>query len=143
MYWWYSYFDVQCVDGLWGGLIVYLLEVEKVFMDEILFMVGDWFYRNQMDVLGWYMDVSSMGNELVFDFLFINGYGCFNCDMVVFVRFVNCFQIVVGELRLFLRWFFGVFLRFRVVNIGIVVGFMISIDNVVLMFVCVDGGFEV
>jgi FtsP/CotA-like multicopper oxidase with cupredoxin domain len=142
-YWWHSHSDVQRADGLWGGLIVHSPEVEKVPMDEILLMVGDWFHRNQTDVLGWYTDASSMGNEPVPDSLLINGYGRFNCDMAVPARPVNCSQIAVGELRPLLRRPSGASLRLRVVNTGTVAGFTISIDNAVLTPVRVDGGFEV
>ena len=66
-------------DGLYGGLIVHRpvgrlslrdrdwrsTDVSRYgYEKELLLLVGDWYHRKSEDVLAWYMNSASFGNEV-------------------------------------------------------------------------------
>ncbi|KIL85384.1 hypothetical protein FAVG1_11340 [Fusarium avenaceum] len=142
-YWWHSHSDVQRADGLWGGLVVHSPEEIDQPLEDHLIMVGDWFHRNQTEVLSWFADASSRGNEPVPDSLLINGQGRFDCSMAVPARPVVCSQVAVEELKPLLRKVNNEKIRIRVVNTGSIAGFIMRMDGAMMRPVRVDGGFHV
>lgn len=141
-FWWHSHSDLQRADGLWGGLAVHSPNDVNSFEEDYLIMVGDWFHRNQSEVLSWYADASSRGNEPVPDSLLVNGRGRFNCSMAVPARPINCSQIMLDEVRPLFKPVRGS-MRLRVVNTGSVAGFSVGLGGATFQPVFIDGGFDV
>ena len=141
-FWWHSHSDLQRADGLWGGLVVHSPKEYKSFQDDYLIMVGDWFHRNQSEVLSWYADASSRGNEPVPDLLLVNGQGRFDCSMAVPARAVNCSQVARAELEPLFKSLSGT-MRLRVVNTGSIAGFSVGLEGAAIQPVFIDGGFDV
>ncbi|KAJ4138626.1 hypothetical protein NW768_002476 [Fusarium equiseti] len=141
-FWWHSHSDLQRADGLWGGLVVHSPDIVRSFEEDYLIMAGDWFHRNQSEVLSWYANPSSRGNEPVPDSLLVNGQGKFNCSMAVPARPVNCSQVAQTELKPLFKSIGGN-MRLRVVNTGSVAGFSIGLKGATLQPVFVDGSFGV
>ncbi|KAM0547826.1 hypothetical protein ACHAPJ_010172 [Fusarium lateritium] len=142
-FWWHSHSDVQRADGLWGGLIVHSPGESSPPQEDYLVMIGDWFHRNQTEVLAWYADASSRGNEPVPDSLLLNGRGRFNCSMAVPARPVVCTQVAANELKPLFKPSNSGALRLRVVNTGSISGFSMRIDGAAMQPLRVDGGFDV
>ncbi|RSL74535.1 hypothetical protein CEP53_000121 [Fusarium sp. AF-6] len=142
-FWWHSHFEVQQADGLWGGLVVHSSQEASPPQEDYLVMVSDWFHRNQTEVLAWYADASSRGNEPVPDSLLLNGIGRFNCSMAVPARPVVCSQKTSDELTTLLSPPRDKATRLRFVNAGSVAGFSVQIDGATMQPVRVDGGFSV
>ncbi|KAL2672296.1 hypothetical protein Neosp_012998 [[Neocosmospora] mangrovei] len=142
-FWWHSHSDVQRADGLWGGLIVHSPQEVSPPPEDYLIMVSDWFHRNQTEVLAWYADASSRGNEPVPDSLLVNGRGRFNCSMAVPARPVVCSQIEAHEPVPLLNPSREKTTRLRFVNTGSVAGFNLQMDGATMQPVRVDGGFSV
>ncbi|KAH6949235.1 Cupredoxin [Fusarium avenaceum] len=130
-------------DGLWGGLVVHSPDEINQPPEDHLIMIGDWFHRNQTEVLSWFADASSRGNEPVPDSLLVNGQGRFDCSMAVPARPVVCSQIAVKELKPLLRKVNNEKTRIRVVNTGSIAGFTMRMDGAMMRPVRVDGGFDV
>jgi FtsP/CotA-like multicopper oxidase with cupredoxin domain len=141
-FWWHSHSDVQRADGLWGGLIVHSPDEVGLPPEDYLVMIGDWFHQNQTEVLGWYADASSRGNEPAPDSLLVNGQGRFNCSMAVPARPVVCSQVHFTDLKPLLVSR-SQKARLRVVNTGSVAGLSIRISGAMIRPVRVDGGFGV
>ncbi|RFN44680.1 multicopper oxidase [Fusarium flagelliforme] len=59
-FWWHSHSDLQRADGLWGGLVVHSPDDVEPFGKDYLIMVGDWFHRNQSEVLSWFVNTGSV-----------------------------------------------------------------------------------
>lgn len=142
-FWWHSHSDVQRADGLWGGLVVHSPDEVDVPPEDYLLMIGDWFHRNQTEVLGWYADASSRGNEPVPDSLLINGQGRFNCSMAVPARPVVCSQVHLSDLKPLIMSGSQKKFRLRVVNTGSVAGLSLGVGGAIIRPVRVDGGFAV
>ncbi|KAF6524966.1 hypothetical protein HZS61_010761 [Fusarium oxysporum f. sp. conglutinans] len=142
-FWWHSHSDVQRADGLWGGLIVHSPDEIDLQREEYLLMVGDWFHQNQTEVLRWYADASSRGNEPVPDSLLVNGQGRFNCSMAVPARPVACSQVQFSNLKPLMMSRSQKKARLRVVNTGSVAGLSLRAGGAIIRPVRVDGGFAV
>ncbi|KAF5637889.1 L-ascorbate oxidase [Fusarium sp. NRRL 52700] len=143
-FWWHSHSDVQRADGLWGGLIVHSPDEVHVSPEgDYLLMIGDWFHQNQTEVLRWYADASSRGNEPVPDSLLVNGQGRFNCSMAVPARPVVCSQALFSDLRPLIMSRNQRKARLRVVNTGSVAGLSLSVGGALVRPVRLDGGFAV
>ncbi|CAG1980275.1 unnamed protein product [Fusarium graminearum] len=142
-FWWHSHSDVQRADGLWGGLVVHSPDESNQQPEDYLIMIGDWFHRNQTEVLSWFADASSRGNEPVPDSLLVNGQGRFDCSMAVPARPVVCSQVTMNELKPLFRQTNDRRARIRVVNTGSIAGLTIRIDAAMMRPVRVDGGFDV
>lgn len=142
-FWWHSHSDVQRADGLWGGLIVHSPQEASSQPEDYLVMVSDWFHRNQTEVLAWYADASSRGNEPVPDSLLVNGRGRFNCSMAVPARPVVCSQIAVHGLAPLFNPSREKAMQLRFVNTGSVAGFSVQIDGATMKPFRIDGGFSV
>ncbi|UZP43121.1 hypothetical protein NXS19_010937 [Fusarium pseudograminearum] len=142
-FWWHSHSDVQRADGLWGGLVVHSPDEINQPPEDYLIMIGDWFHRNQTEVLSWFVDASSRGNEPVPDSLLVNGQGRFDCSMAVPARPVVCSQVTMNQLKPLFRQTNERKARVRVVNTGSIAGLTIKIDAAVMRPVRVDGGFDV
>ncbi|RSL89588.1 hypothetical protein CEP51_001152 [Fusarium floridanum] len=142
-FWWHSHSEVQRADGLWGGLVVHSSQEASPPQEDYLVMVSDWFHRNQTEVLAWYADASSRGNEPVPDSLLLNGIGRFNCSMAVPARPVVCSQKTSDELATLLSPCRDKLTRLRFVNAGSVAGLSVQIDGATMQPVRVDGGFSV
>ncbi|KAF9770267.1 hypothetical protein IL306_012217 [Fusarium sp. DS 682] len=142
-FWWHSHSDIQRADGLWGGLVVHSPDEADPPPEEYLLMVGDWFHRNQTEVLGWYADASSRGNEPVPDSLLVNGRGHFICSMAVPARPVVCSQVGISDLKPLLASAGKKKTRLRIVNTGSIAGLSMRIDGAMIRPVRVDGGFSV
>ncbi|RGP77015.1 putative multicopper oxidase [Fusarium longipes] len=141
-FWWHSHSDLQRADGLWGGLVVHAPD-EYPAEGDYLIMVGDWFHRNQTEVLSWYADASSRGNEPVPDSLLVNGRGRFNCSMAVPARPVACSQVAIHGFEPLLKSVTGKSTKLRVVNTGSVAGFTVGVTGATVRPVRIDGGFDV
>ncbi|KAM0283669.1 hypothetical protein ACHAPQ_005904 [Fusarium lateritium] len=142
-FWWHSHSDVQRADGLWGGLVVHSPDEIDQPPEDHLIMIGDWFHRNQTEVLSWFADASSRGNEPVPDSLLVNGQGRFNCSMSVPARPVVCSQVAMEKLKPLFRNTNQRKIRMRVVNTGSIAGFTVRMDGATMRPVRVDGGFDV
>ncbi|KAF4457103.1 putative multicopper oxidase [Fusarium austroafricanum] len=142
-FWWHSHSDVQRADGLWGGLIVHSPDESNPSPEDYLLMVGDWFHKNQTEVLSWYADARSRGNEPVPDSLLVNGHGRFNCSMAVPARPVVCSQVALADVKPLLMPSTQKRTRLRLVNTGTIAGFSIKIDGAKIRPIHVDGGFDV
>ncbi|KAM0259930.1 hypothetical protein ACHAPA_010537, partial [Fusarium lateritium] len=142
-FWWHSHSDVQRADGLWGGLVVHSPDEIDQPPEDHLIMIGDWFHRNQTEVLSWFADASSRGNEPVPDSLLVNGQGRFNCSMSVPARPVVCSQVAMEKLKPLFRNTNQRKIRMRVVNTASIAGFTVRMDGATMRPVRVDGGFDV
>ncbi|RSL53002.1 hypothetical protein CEP54_010649 [Fusarium duplospermum] len=142
-FWWHSHSEVQRADGLWGGLVVHSPQEASPPQEDYLVMVSDWFHRDQTEVLAWYADASSRGNEPVPDSLLLNGRGRFNCSMAVPARPVVCSQNTADDLATLLGPSRDKATRLRFVNTGSVAGFSVQIDGAKMQPTRVDGGFGV
>ncbi|KAF5618091.1 L-ascorbate oxidase [Fusarium tjaetaba] len=142
-FWWHSHSDVQRADGLWGGLIVHSPDEAGVPPEDYLLMIGDWFHLNQTEVLRWYADASSRGNEPVPDSLLVNGQGRFDCSMAIPARPVVCSQAQFSDLKPLMMSGGQEKVRLRVVNTGSVAGLSMRVDGAIIRPVRVDGGFAV
>ncbi|KAM0240797.1 hypothetical protein ACHAP5_007832 [Fusarium lateritium] len=141
-FWWHTHSVVQRADGLWGGLVVHSPDEIGQPSEDHLIMIGDWFHRNQTEVLSWFADASSRGNEPVPDSLLVNGQGRFNCSMSVPARPIVCSQIAVKELKPLFRHTNHRRTRMRLVNTGSIAGLTMGIDGAMMRPVRVDGGFN-
>ncbi|RMZ79361.1 hypothetical protein DV738_g3308, partial [Chaetothyriales sp. CBS 135597] len=148
-FWYHSHEKTQREDGLYGGLVVHrpgeqVNEMAKYdYNEEILLLVGDWYHRPSQQVLEWYMNSRSFGNEPVPDSLLINGKGDFDCQMAVPARPVDCIGREDRPLRPVLRLRTGKRYRLRLVNTGALTGFSVHMDNSTLMPFQLDGGNEI
>ncbi|KAJ4012510.1 hypothetical protein NW752_008208 [Fusarium irregulare] len=138
-FWWHSHYDLHRADGLWGGLVVHSPSEINAFEEDYVIMVGDWFHRNQSEVLRWYADASSRGNEPVPDSLLVNGQGRFNCSMAAPARPLDCSQVARTEVKHLFKSLSGT-MRLRVVNTGSIAGFSVGLEGATIQPVFVDGG---
>ena len=145
-FWYHGHEKTQRDDGLYGGLIVHrpseqLSEKEVYGYDrEILLLVGDWYHRPSTDVLAWYMNSRSFGNEPVPDSLLVNGKGNFACTLAVPARPVECTPQEERRDLPLLRLEGGKRYRLRLVNTGSLSGFSLSLDGASLSPFQLDGG---
>lgn len=140
-FWWHSHSQVQRGDGLYGGLVVHRPAKEAPFStgSDALLLVGDWFHRKQTDVLSWYADYSSLGNEPVPDSLLINGRGRYNCSMATRARPLVCHQLLLADMDPVFGARDEAPMRLRLVNTGTIAGFYFSVDGALLQPLAVDG----
>ncbi len=148
-FWYHGHEKTQRDDGLYGGFVVHrpseqCNERRKYdYDDEILLLVGDWYHRPSNDVLSWYMNSRSFGNEPVPDSLVINGLGNFDCELAVPARPVDCLS---PETRIDLPVLplkGGQRTRLRLVNTGSLTGFSVRIHGASITPFQVDGGSEI
>lgn len=144
-FWWHSHNQVQRGDGLYGGLVVHQPAAgsSSTAENDALLLIGDWFHRKQTDVLDWYADFGSLGNEPVPDSLVINGQGRYNCSMAVPARPITCKQLRASDLQPLLAGRSNVPTRLRLVNTGTVAGITLMVDGATLQPVAVDGACSV
>jgi len=132
--------------GSTAGLIVHrpwdqCNEKEKYAYDqEILLLIGDWYHRSSTEVLRWYMNSRSFGNEPVPDSLVINGKGNFDCEMAVPARPLECAPLEERTGLPVLRLESGKHNRLRFVNTGSLTGFSFQMRNATISPFQVDGG---
>ena len=140
-FWWHSHNQVQRGDGLYGGLVIHqpAASSSPAAGDDALLLIGDWFHRKQTDVLDWYADFGSLGNEPVPDSLVINGQGRYDCSLAVPARPITCNQLQASSLKPLLARKSNVSTRLRLVNTGTVAGVTLMIDGATLQPVAVDG----
>lgn len=125
-------------DAISGGVTPSEMQ-QYDYQRDVLLMVGDWFHRSGDDILAWYANPASFGNEPVPDSLLINGKGQFDCSMAVAARPVECKAISEKALG-------GILgrvpkrTRLRLVNVGSVAGFSVSVSEALLQPIQVDGG---
>lgn len=141
-FWWHSHAEVQRGDGLYGGLIVHKPKDPEEY-DEALLLVGDWFHRKQTDVLQWYRDWKSLGNEPVPDSLVLNGQGRFNCSMAMPSRPLECIEQKPTDLLPLFANRAQRPVKLRIVNTGTVAGLSFAADATRVRPIAVDGGFPV
>ncbi|RMZ86630.1 hypothetical protein DV736_g6142, partial [Chaetothyriales sp. CBS 134916] len=148
-FWYHGHEKTQRDDGLYGGLVVHrpdeqANEMSKYDYDEdILLLIGDWYHRPSQEVLRWYMNSRSFGNEPVPDSLVINGKGNFDCQLAVPARPIDCTALEDRAIRPALRLVTGKRYRLRLVNTGSLTGISLRIDNSSFMPFQVDGGNEI
>ncbi|RDA82392.1 hypothetical protein CP532_6272 [Ophiocordyceps camponoti-leonardi (nom. inval.)] len=135
-FWWHGHDQMQRGDGLFGGLVVHQPGTAVEDEDQSLLLIGDWFHRSQTDVLRWYADYGSLGNEPVPDSLLLNGRGRFNCSKAVPARPVVCSRGASLD-TVFAR---RQKTRVRIVNVGSVAGFSLALDGAEVQAVAVDAG---
>ncbi|GJN72156.1 hypothetical protein PLICBS_006228 [Purpureocillium lilacinum] len=139
-FWWHSHSQVQRGDGLYGGLVVHDPTAPLTqHGDDVLVLIGDWYHRAQAEVLAWFADFSSLGNEPVPDSLLVNGNGRYNCSMAVPARPLNCTQKRQTDVKPLLARRSDSPARLRLINTGSLAGFSIKIDGATLEPVAVDG----
>jgi FtsP/CotA-like multicopper oxidase with cupredoxin domain len=144
-YWWHAHFQSQRGDGLFGGFVIHqplngdLSTTQQIsaYEKDILLMIGDWFHRPADDILKWYTNPGAFGNEPVPDSLLINGMGRFECSMAVASRPIDCEQIQKDEIKDVVPA--RVTSRLRIVNVGTIAGFSLSVTSATLKTVAVDG----
>lgn len=141
-FWWHSHSQVQRGDGLHGGLVIHKPNPSPPKDDEALLLVSDWFHRQQKDVLEWYADTWSLGNEPVPDSILINGRGRYNCSMAASSRPLICNNRMLGSMLPLLKKQTGR-TRLRMVNTGTIAGVTMMIDGATLQVVELDGGCSV
>lgn len=148
-FWYHGHEKTQRDDGLYGGFVVHRpseqLDEKAIYGydDEILLLVGDWYHRSSSQVLAWYMNSRSFGNEPVPDSLLVNGKGNFDCGMAVPARPVQCTPAGDRD-ELPSLWFdCGKRYRLRLVNTGSLTGFSLRLDAASFSPFQVDGGNEI
>ena len=145
-FWYHGHEKTQRDDGLYGGFVVHrpleqLDEKETYNYDEeILLLVGDWYHRPSTEVLAWYMNSRSFGNEPVPDSLLVNGKGSFDCAMAVPARPVECIPHEERQDLPLLQLQGDKRYRLRLVNTGSLTGFSFTMDNASLSPFQLDGG---
>ncbi|PHH89362.1 hypothetical protein CDD83_6208 [Cordyceps sp. RAO-2017] len=142
-FWWHGHSQAQRGDGLYGGLVVHPPTADLASGPQALLMIGDWFHRKQSDVLDWYADYGSLGNEPVPDSLLLNGCGRFNCSLAVPARPVVCRQLHLEDLDTVFASRSEASIRLRLVNVGTVAGFSLVVEGASVQPVSVDGGWGV
>lgn len=146
-YWWHSHNEVQRGDGLYGGLVIHPPSSSSnsarrtMANPEYLLLVGDWFHRKQQDVLEWFANSASLGNEPVPDSMVINGHGRYNCSMAVPARPVICRDIPLQEALPIFKEKRNA--KLRVVNVGTIAGVSMAVDGATLQPTHVDSGWPV
>ncbi|EQL00798.1 Multicopper oxidase family protein [Ophiocordyceps sinensis CO18] len=140
-FWWHSHSHVQRGDGLYGGLVVHRPQAHSPSAtgNDALLLIGDWFHRKQADVLSWYADYGSLGNEPVPDSLLINGRGRYNCSLAVPARPVVCKQLSLADMDPVFGARGEAATRLRLVNTGTIAGFHFSVDGAAIRPLTVDG----
>ncbi|KAF1983374.1 multicopper oxidase [Aulographum hederae CBS 113979] len=151
-FWWHAHHQEQRGDGMYGALIVHRPAetvqghavavsdaVKYGYDEERVLMIGDWYHRPAEEVLGWYLQAASFGNEPVPDSLLINGLGAYNCSMAVRARPVDCMQIEEDMLPN-LNFDRTKKYRLRLVDVGSLAGFTIDFPDAELTVIEVDGG---
>lgn len=144
-FWYHAHDGVHRADGIYGAFIVHRpLDSPQAISDsavyaydeERLLMIGDWYHRTAEEVFAWYMRAASFGNEPVPDSILVNGIGAYNCSQAVRARPVDCkyrnapaFSLIRGKAY-----------RLRIVNVGDLAGFTVSITSGRLVPMQVDGG---
>lgn len=140
-FWWHSHSQVQRGDGLYGGLVVHQHGDPKALQNQYLLMVGDWFHRTQSDVLAWFADAVSQGQEPVPDSMLVNGRGHFDCRGADPERPLNCTDTKTKEvIPLFNERRHA---RLRVVNVGTVAGVSLAVEGANMQPMEVDGAWPV
>ncbi|PMD41239.1 multicopper oxidase [Hyaloscypha variabilis F] len=141
-FWYHSHSELQRSDGLYGGLVVHYPLIEGTreaeeygYDEEQLLLVGDWYHYTAEEVQASYLTFRSSGHEPVPDSLLINGRGKFNCSMAIRSRPVDCHDVQQPSLRLEAGR-----TRLRVVNVGALAGFNISIPGGEMNLIQIDGG---
>ncbi|KIX96822.1 uncharacterized protein Z520_07542 [Fonsecaea multimorphosa CBS 102226] len=148
-FWYHGHEKTQRDDGLYGGLVVHRpldqLNEKEIYRydEEILLLVGDWYHRPSTEVLRWYMNSRSFGNEPVPDSLVVNGKGDFSCDMAVPARPVDCIPFSERSHHPFLQLGNGRIYRLRLINTGSLTGFSMRMHNASFSPFQVDGGHEI
>lgn len=96
-FWYHSHNSLQRSDGVFGGLIVHSpvplsrgRAPPKDYDEDLLLTVHDWYHRRAPEVMAWYMNHRSWGNDPAPDSILINGRGRFPCDHAVPARPVVC-----------------------------------------------------
>lgn len=151
-YWWHSHHKVQRGDGLFGGLVIHppqpdsqsgteskKSETAQEDYDDALLLIGDWFHRDQADVLEWYAAWTSLGDEPVPDSLQINGRGRFNCAMEMPAFPLNCTDMAVADMKPILARK-SAKTRLRLVNVGTISGISLMVDGARLQPIEMDSG---
>ena len=141
-FWWHSHAEVQRGDGLYGGLVVHKPGDAENY-DEALLLAGDWFHRKQTDILQWYHDWKSLGNEPVPDSLVLNGQGRFDCTRALPSRPIECIEQRSADILPLFKKRLQRPVKLRLVNTGTVTGLSFAADAASLQPIAVDGGFPV
>lgn len=137
-FWWHSHSHVQRGDGMYGGLIVHKPGQQTAPEPQYLLLVGDWFHRKQSDVLKWFADAVSNGNEPVPDSMLINGQGRYNCSLIDPEHKLACNSKALSNMLPLFPHRENARLRF--VNVGTVAGVSVAVDGARLKPAEVDGG---
>ncbi|KAJ9604007.1 hypothetical protein H2200_011529 [Cladophialophora chaetospira] len=148
-FWYHGHEKTQRDDGLYGGLVVHrpvenCNEREALGYDqELLLLIGDWYHRPSTEVLAWYMNSRSFGNEPVPDSLLVNGKGNFDCAMAVPARPVECVPQDERDQLPTLHLESGKRYRVRLVNTGSLTGYSFALDRGSLTPFQLDGGHQI
>ncbi|KAI9717575.1 MAG: hypothetical protein M1828_007136 [Chrysothrix sp. TS-e1954] len=148
-FWWHAHDQTERADGLYGGLVVHKPVGESnanenrfSYDEERLLLIGDWYHRPAYEVMAWYMRAGSFGNEPVPDSLLVNGLGAYNCSDYGIATAFKCAltpaslypALIVDKSKVY---------RFRVVNVGSLAGFALSISDASMTAVTLDGAHEI
>ncbi|PKY09188.1 hypothetical protein P168DRAFT_301744 [Aspergillus campestris IBT 28561] len=143
-FWYHAHTGLARADGLYGGLVVHAPSGAGVASEgihdasdgDMLLLIGDWYHQPAEEVMEWYMQPASFGNEPVPDSLLINGAGIFNCSMAVPARPVDCVDHHSMSLP-YLHPGDDTY-RVRIVNTGSLTGLTITFDNMDVTLIAVD-----
>ncbi|KAK3677904.1 hypothetical protein LTR78_001999 [Recurvomyces mirabilis] len=143
-FWYHAHSAVQRADGLFGGLVVHKPRSRgssRSLPAEHLVIVQDWYHRTAGEALEFYTHLGGFGNEPVPDSILVNGRGAYNCSDAVPARPLDCEPIDDRDATIELDRNRENVLR--VINAGAYAGIGLSIENVVLKPLAVDGGHAV
>ncbi|KAF2094977.1 hypothetical protein NA57DRAFT_15739, partial [Rhizodiscina lignyota] len=147
-FWYHAHDGVQRADGLFGAFIVHkpIIDLDTKsdmqlyeYEEERLLMIGDWYHRSAKDVIAWYMRAASFGMEPVPDSLLLNGVGAYNCSMATRARPLDCIQRTAPIFSFEESKHY----RMRLVNVGDLAGFTVSVTGGRMLPINVDGGSDI
>ncbi|KAF0356326.1 multicopper oxidase [Gigaspora margarita] len=142
-YWYYSSYETQRIDGLYGALIVNDPIDQTLFnyQKENIILLSDWYHNEGSELLNFYQfgSVNSSIIEPVPKNTIINGKGVFNCKKYKFNDSMreNC-DSYLGSIKYF---YFepNKKYRLRIINTSAMTLFFFSIDGHILQIVEVEG----
>ncbi|KAK4574545.1 hypothetical protein LTR86_001386 [Recurvomyces mirabilis] len=143
-FWYHAHSAVQRADGLFGGLVVHKPRSRgssRSLPAEHLVIVQDWYHRTAGEALEFYTHLGGFGNEPVPDSILVNGRGAYNCSDAVPARPLDCQPFDDRDATIELDRSRENILR--IINAGAYAGIGLSMENVMLKPLAVDGGHAV
>ncbi|RIB18422.1 Multicopper oxidase [Gigaspora rosea] len=142
-YWYYSSYETQRIDGLYGAFIVNDPIDQTLFnyQKENIILLSDWYHNEGSELLNFYQ-FGNVNSSIIEPFpknTIINGKGVFNCKKYKFNDSMreNC-DSYLGSIKYF---YFepNKKYRLRIINTSAMTSFFFSIDGHILQIVEVEG----